>query len=186
MVESSRGGTRERIQQVALDLFAEQGYEQTSLREIADRLGVTKAALYYHFKTKEDILGSVLEDYLGEVNQLIDWARAQPSTAETRQEVIRRYAAVIDRRLSSMRFVQNDQAAMRKSEMGEKFRGVMGQLNDLLTPQATDLVSRTRALGAVVTLHAGILYLVTHTDFDPDEVRAAATQVAIEMITANG
>lgn len=51
-----RGSTRERILDVALELFLEQGYEKTSLREIADRLGVTKAALYYHFASKEDIL----------------------------------------------------------------------------------------------------------------------------------
>jgi AcrR family transcriptional regulator len=48
--------TRERILDVALDLFNQRGYEGTSLREIAERLGVTKAALYYHFKSKEEIL----------------------------------------------------------------------------------------------------------------------------------
>jgi AcrR family transcriptional regulator len=47
---------RERILDVALELFNDRGYEKTSLREIADRLGVTKAALYYHFESKEDIL----------------------------------------------------------------------------------------------------------------------------------
>ncbi len=51
-----RGETRERILDVALELFNEQGYDKTSLREIAERLGVTKAALYYHFRSKEDIL----------------------------------------------------------------------------------------------------------------------------------
>src|SRR5215467_4790769 len=51
-----RGETRERILDVALELFNEQGYEKTSLREIAVRLGTTKAALYYHFERKEDIL----------------------------------------------------------------------------------------------------------------------------------
>jgi len=51
-----RGLTKERILDVALQLFNEQGYESTSLREIADRLDVTKAALYYHFARKEDIL----------------------------------------------------------------------------------------------------------------------------------
>src|SRR5262245_5441798 len=51
-----RGSTRERILDVALELFLEQGYDKTSLREIADRLEVTKAALYYHFASKEDIL----------------------------------------------------------------------------------------------------------------------------------
>jgi len=51
-----RGSTRERILDIALELFTEQGYEKTSLREIADRLGTTKAALYHHFQRKEDIL----------------------------------------------------------------------------------------------------------------------------------
>ena len=42
-MRETTGGTRERIQAVALELFTEQGYEKTSLREIAERLGVTKA-----------------------------------------------------------------------------------------------------------------------------------------------
>jgi AcrR family transcriptional regulator len=54
--EPGRSNTRERILEVALDLFTEQGYDGTSLREIAAKLGVTKAALYYHFESKEDIL----------------------------------------------------------------------------------------------------------------------------------
>ena len=48
--------TRDRILDVALDLFIDQGYDGTSLRQIADRLGITKAARYYHFEAKEDIL----------------------------------------------------------------------------------------------------------------------------------
>jgi AcrR family transcriptional regulator len=48
--------TRERILDIALELFTEQGYEKTSLRDIAERLGTTKAALYYHFERKQDIL----------------------------------------------------------------------------------------------------------------------------------
>jgi len=48
--------TRERILDAALDLFIEKGFDKTSLREIAEQIGVTKAALYYHFASKEDIL----------------------------------------------------------------------------------------------------------------------------------
>jgi AcrR family transcriptional regulator len=51
-----RGDMRDRILDVALELFIEQGYDKTSLREIAERLDVTKAALYYHFERKQDIL----------------------------------------------------------------------------------------------------------------------------------
>jgi AcrR family transcriptional regulator len=48
--------TRTRILDVALDLFVEKGFDGTSLREIAERLGLTKAAIYYHFASKDDIL----------------------------------------------------------------------------------------------------------------------------------
>lgn len=48
--------TRERILDAALDLFTEQGYDKTSLREVAEQVGISKAALYYHFASKEDIL----------------------------------------------------------------------------------------------------------------------------------
>jgi AcrR family transcriptional regulator len=57
------GDTRERILAVANELFIEQGYEGTSLREIADRLDITKAALYYHFRSKDEILRVLLEPF---------------------------------------------------------------------------------------------------------------------------
>jgi AcrR family transcriptional regulator len=50
------GDTRERILDIALDLFIEQGYDKTSLRQIAEPLGFTQAAIYYHFAAKQDIL----------------------------------------------------------------------------------------------------------------------------------
>ena len=54
--EVAPASTRERILDVSLDLFIEKGYDKTSLREIAEQLGVTKAALYYHFPSKQEIL----------------------------------------------------------------------------------------------------------------------------------
>lgn len=48
--------TRERILEIALDLFIEKGFDKTSLREIAESLGFSKAALYYHFASKDAIL----------------------------------------------------------------------------------------------------------------------------------
>src|SRR5260370_116 len=91
----ARQDTRQRIQSVALELFAEQGYDKTSLREIAERLGVTKAALYYHFKSKEDIVTSLVEDYFGQIDELVAWGRTQPKTPESRAEVMRRYYGIV-------------------------------------------------------------------------------------------
>jgi AcrR family transcriptional regulator len=80
------GDTRERILAVANELFIEQGYEGTSLREIADRLDITKAALYYHFRSKEEILETLLvpsdtlvDELLGRLEEARDveaWADA--------------------------------------------------------------------------------------------------------------
>src|SRR6059058_5044611 len=86
-----RTDTRSRVQKVALELFAEQGYEKTSLREIAERLGVTKAALYYHFKSKEDIVASLFAELKDEIDAIVDWAAAEPPGPETRQAIVRRY-----------------------------------------------------------------------------------------------
>jgi len=48
--------TRERILDVAQDLFTDQGFDGTSMREIAQRLNISKPAIYYHFASKEEIL----------------------------------------------------------------------------------------------------------------------------------
>src|SRR5918998_5771090 len=90
-----REDTRSRIQEIALDLFTEKGYDATSLREIADRLGVTKAALYYHFKSKDEIVTSIVGDFMAQIDELVEWADAQPRTAETRRAVLERYASIV-------------------------------------------------------------------------------------------
>jgi AcrR family transcriptional regulator len=51
---------RETIQGVARELFAQKGVQRTSLQDIADRLGITKPALYYHFRSRDDLVRSIL------------------------------------------------------------------------------------------------------------------------------
>jgi AcrR family transcriptional regulator len=54
--DQAGASTREKILDVALDLFTDQGFDGTSMREIAERLRITKPSIYYHFASKEDIL----------------------------------------------------------------------------------------------------------------------------------
>ena len=56
--------THNRILEVASWIFATKGYEGASMREIAESLHITKAALYYHFKSKEEIFNACLNDTL--------------------------------------------------------------------------------------------------------------------------
>ena len=65
------GETKERILETALELFAQSGYLGTSMRDIAARLGITKAALYKHYAGKQEILDRIVQ----RMNEL-DAARA--------------------------------------------------------------------------------------------------------------
>lgn len=58
--------TKQRIQDVARELFVQQGVQRTSLQEIADRLGITKPALYYHFSSREELVRSIVQPMLDE------------------------------------------------------------------------------------------------------------------------
>ena len=63
--------TRHRIQEVARELFTQNGVQRTSLQDIADRLGVTKPALYYHFRSREDLVRSILAPLLDEGEEFV-------------------------------------------------------------------------------------------------------------------
>jgi AcrR family transcriptional regulator len=71
-----RGQGRARVLSSALELFADQGVSGTSLQMIADHLGVTKAAVYYQFKAKEDIVLAVLEPVFGQMRTFVSAAEA--------------------------------------------------------------------------------------------------------------
>jgi AcrR family transcriptional regulator len=180
-----RGDTRERIQSVALELFAEQGYEKTSLREIAERLGVTKAALYYHFKSKEDIVRSFTEDYVHELDALIAWGSDQPLDAAGRATLLARYSDIVERRLEVMRFMEHNQAAvhqlMSEGEDRKKlFRKQFETLRDLLVPPDAPLRDRVRASMAVVSVGLSCM-LYQREATDPAELHQVVLDLACEL-----
>ncbi|HEX3784954.1 MAG TPA: helix-turn-helix domain-containing protein [Pseudonocardiaceae bacterium] len=182
--EQGRGGTREKIQAVALELFAEQGYEKTSLREIAERLGVTKAALYYHFRTKEDIVGSLFDDYLTHIDEIVDWAGGQELTLEIRREIVRRYAAVLARSGSSiMQFVQGNQSAVRDLKDSGKLMDRFRVLGRLLVNPTAPLRAQIRCNMAMAMLHLGNYAPLEVSAATPEERHAATLQVVLELVT---
>ncbi|GAA3649376.1 TetR family transcriptional regulator [Lentzea atacamensis] len=63
--------TKKRIMQTARELFVTKGVQQTSLQEIADRLGITKPALYYHFTSREELVRSIVTPLLDEGDEFL-------------------------------------------------------------------------------------------------------------------
>ncbi|MFH9982057.1 TetR/AcrR family transcriptional regulator [Streptomyces sp. NPDC017179] len=180
--QQRRGNTRQRIQDVALELFAEQGYEKTSLREIAERLDVTKAALYYHFKTKEEILVSLFESLTRPMEDLIEWGRHQPHTLETKQEIVRRYDQALAGATPLFRFMQENQATVRELRIGDTFKDRMRGLRDIIIDPGASLADQVRCISAIFTLHAG-MFVMQDIEGDPEERRKAVLEVAIDLVT---
>jgi AcrR family transcriptional regulator len=178
--------TRTRIQEIALELFTEQGYEATSLREIAERLGVTKAALYYHFKTKEDIVGSMIEDRVGGLQRLITWAQGQPRTLETRREFLRRYSGELHTsgHHNVMRFLERNQTALRDHPDSERMRDLMFDIIDLLVDKDEPLTARIKATMSIFALHA-TWFVIREPEITDDQRRVAALEVAIDMLDSS-
>ncbi|MFE2045593.1 TetR/AcrR family transcriptional regulator [Streptomyces sp. NPDC059477] len=177
-----RGDTRQRIQDIALELFAEQGYEKTSLREIAERLDVTKAALYYHFKTKEEIIVSLFEDLTKPIEDLIDWGGRQPHTLETKREILRRYGDALSDAEPLFRFMQENQATVRELSIGEVFKNrMLGMRRIIIDPDAA-LVDQVRCVSALFTLHAG-MFALRDIEGDPEDKRRAILEVAVDLVT---
>ena len=176
-----RSDTRARIQQVALELFAEQGYDKTSLREIAERLDVTKAALYYHFKSKEDIVRSLVEDYFGQVDELIAWAKAQPRTSETRGEILSRYVRIVADGSDVFRMLHHNQAAVNSlaaaKERGDVFRERMTGLIEALTEPDAGMEERLRAAMALGGVSVGWMFFADQVD-DRKKLCAAVLDIA--------
>jgi len=180
--QQRRGNTRQRIQDVALELFAEQGYEKTSLREIAERLEVTKAALYYHFKTKEEITVSIFTDLTKPIEDLIEWGRSQPHTLETKHELVRRYSQALSEAAPLFRFMQENQATVRELQIGDSFKDRMRSLRDIIIDPEAPLTDQVRCVSAIFTLHAGMFFL-QDLEGDPEEKRLAVLEVAVDMVT---
>ncbi|OBG45355.1 TetR/AcrR family transcriptional regulator [Mycolicibacterium fortuitum] len=80
-----RGFARERVLEAALSLFAEHGVNGTSLQMIADRLGVSKAAVYYQFHSKDEIALAVIQPVFDDMMRLVRIAEAM-STPDARRE----------------------------------------------------------------------------------------------------
>ncbi|KJY42938.1 TetR family transcriptional regulator [Streptomyces sp. NRRL B-1568] len=176
-----KSDTRERIQHTALGLFVSRGYEKTSLREIAEELGVTKAALYYHFKTKEDILGALSEQLGRPVDELVSWGEAQPPTLETKRELLSRYSEALRDAAPIYRIMQENQATLRNLSIGRAQRERVNAVSRLLHAGDGALDTQVRYASALLTVHYGALTLET-VQGDAESKRRALLAVALEIL----
>ncbi len=185
------GSTRDRIIAVALDLFSHQGYAGTSIRDIADRMGMTKAAVYYHFPSKETLLADVLTPALKRVAAVLAGA-GDVQTPEDRRTLVTDLVDVVGD--------VGPQVVMMLSDptVGTHLRAIAGETSlpdqvgaALIGPPPADpraaAAARIRAACAIGCLPAGVEAWSRdnpgRTRLD-DDAKAVLTQTVLAVVEA--
>jgi AcrR family transcriptional regulator len=180
--------TRATILRTAMRLFVEQGYDRTSLREIAEGVGVTKAALYYHFRTKDDIVRAAMQDFTEQLDAVVDEVETLPPGPG-------RATAFVDGLLEllqsdeayALRFGQaNPTVVSRRDDGDAQGHGQLALLKRLLVALAGPSPAPEAALRATLAygaLMVGALGgpLIDLTD-DEEGLRTAGRAVALDLL----
>lgn len=170
-----RGEGRERVLEAALKLFAEHGVGQTSLQMIADELGVTKAAVYFQFKTKEEIVLAVLQPAFDDLATFVPAAEALPARAARLDAAL---AGLVDLVLEHRRItvvLRGDRAAAQIIRTHQPLLDLIDRLGRLLTGPRPSLSDRV----AVAMVGGGLMLLGT----EPDLVAVDAGRLRPELLT---
>ncbi|MDH6247390.1 TetR family transcriptional regulator [Mycobacterium sp. OTB74] len=171
---------RQRVLDAALTLFADHGVSGTSLQMIADCVGVTKAAVYHQFRTKEDIVITVTERELARLIPALEHAEAQDDAPQARDELLVEVLAmaVHDRRL--VRTLQFDPVVVRLLAEHPAFQRFMDRLYRVLLHGLGDDVRVEAAM-----LSGAISTAVMHplvADLDDATLLAKLTEVTRRLL----
>jgi AcrR family transcriptional regulator len=133
-----------RIVRAALDLFALHGVSGTSLQMIADAVGVSKAAVYHQFKTKEEIVLAVAEVELARLETALERAEAATSDARARALLLEEVIGLAVERRRWVHALQNDPAMIRLLSEHEPFLDLMNRLYCVLGGEHATAETRVR------------------------------------------
>jgi AcrR family transcriptional regulator len=171
----STDATRERILTEALERFSRQGFAATSTREIADALGLTKAALYYHFATKDDILTALVVAATDHLERILDEVRGRTSP-RARRQLLAGYLDYTAANADLIRVFTHDPSARGRPAVRDIAPLRERLVRALSGADAPDIGQRTRVRAALGGIHAAMRF--ADPGDDPEAVRAAALAAA--------
>ncbi|MEH0929097.1 TetR family transcriptional regulator [Micromonospora sp. CPCC 205558] len=160
--------TRTRILRAALDLFAEHGYQRTSLRQIGERLRLTKTAILYHFPAKEHLLAALVEPLMADLEALLDSAQAQP-TEQARWTVLEGWVDIMLAHRRPLGMLFHDIALIGRGDTYHRLMEVAMRANDLIAGPNAGRRERVLAAQAVGACSDPVVFF---TDVSDEVLRA--------------
>jgi len=175
----ARTESAQRVLDTALELFSQHGYDGTSLQLIADRLGVTKAAVYYHFHTKEEILAALVQPAFAELEQLVTDSASSSSATARRDRGLAGYIDYLLRHRSLSRFLSQDISALSRPMVWEPAQALDHRIESLLTGEADSDLARVWGSAMMRGLIAALL---SNPDASEPWLRAELAEIGRHMI----
>jgi AcrR family transcriptional regulator len=178
----TRSAAQTRILDAALQLIAVHSVGGTSLQMIADAIGVTKAAVYHQFKTKEQIVIALTERELGSLEEALEAAEAHDHRTRAREVLLARVIDLAVERRGVASTLQFDPVIVRLLAEHEPFQQFIQRLYGVLVDDAAEDARVTAAMlsGAIAV---GVVHPLV-ADIDDDMLRAQLLRITHRLFDA--
>lgn len=172
MTQPTRIGTRDQILEAALELFTTHGYDATSLREIADRLQLTKAAVYYHFPAKELLLLELTRPFLDGLSRMVTELRSGERSDP--ESVLADYLDLFIEHIDMVGLLGREPATLYHPDIGQRVRSLVTAIQQQLAGPDASASRSVRTACAMGVVHALPQMPVRVLPDERDTVLAAA------------
>jgi AcrR family transcriptional regulator len=153
---------RERIIGTATGLFVTRGYEGVAMREIAEACGITKAALYYHFDGKPDLLNAIFISYLAEIAEVVEASAAHGTPEPRLRWLVEQLFALPPEQRAIMRLAMHEvgqlQPQQRAAFAADYRARFIGPLQQIVSEGTTSGAFTAKDPALVVWMLLGMLY----------------------------
>ena len=184
---TSSRDTKAEIHRAAVDLFSSQGYDKTSLREIAEQVGITKASLYYHYSSKQQLLRAIVGTFLDDLFEVLRLTETLEWSSENEQRALGAYVDVIIAHRATGPTLLRDIAAV-LAAFGDDLDELIARSRRfqlwLAGPDAT-AADQLRAAAAVETVGAAMSAELDLSVTDA-EIRAVLLDAATAVLARRG
>jgi AcrR family transcriptional regulator len=174
-----------RVITAALELFARHGVGGTSLQMIADEIGVTKAAVYHQYKTKDEIILAAAESELRRLESVVEVAENEPSPKRARSSLIGGIVDLAIDRGRSTSTILNDPVIVGFFADHDEFRDVMHRLRHILVGDDTAPETRVRTAMLIAAISGAVMHPFV-ADLDDDVVRSELLRLARRFLALPG
>jgi AcrR family transcriptional regulator len=174
---ATHSAAQSRIVAAALELFAQHGVGGTSLQMIADAIGVTKAAVYHQFKTKEEIVIAAAEAELARLEAAVEVAESEPDPDTAREALVNRIVALAVERRRMESTLLGDPVIVRFFAHHEPYRQTMNRLYRLLLSDDRGPVDLVPAAMITAAIGGAVMHPLV-ADLDDDTLHSELLRLA--------